>query len=103
MSARYPRMPHLPWSPGGTRDDRRLTSVEPLLRRPLVVIEKLVCSDWCLSRDSLFARSHSGPPSRPSFDYAKALHSRLRTRIDPGLSLFGEYCYAVHTLRYDAL
>src|SRR5207249_4992942 len=100
---KYPRMPHLPWSPGGTRDDRRLTSVEPLLHRPRIVSEKLDGSNICLTRDRLFARSHSGPPSHPSFDYAKALHSRLRARIDPDLSLFGEYCYAVHTIRYDAL
>ena len=55
-SEKYPRMAHLPWSPGGTRDDRRLTSVEPLLCRPLIVSEKLDGSNACFSRDSLFAR-----------------------------------------------
>lgn len=26
---KYPRTKHLPWSPGGTNDDKRMTDVEP--------------------------------------------------------------------------
>jgi hypothetical protein len=39
MSPKYPRTPHLPWSPGGTSDDRRLTDVSSLLNVGLVITE----------------------------------------------------------------
>ncbi len=44
-AAKYPRTPHLPWSPGGTRDDRRLASVSRLLDQELVITEKLDVPD----------------------------------------------------------
>jgi ATP-dependent RNA circularization protein (DNA/RNA ligase family) len=103
LSAKYPRMPHLPWSPGIVSDDRVIRDVQPLLRARLVISEKLDGSNVCFTRDAIFARSHSGPPIHPSFDYAKALHSQVRCQIQEGTSVFGEYCFAVHSIRYEAL
>ena len=37
MSDKYPRAPHLSWSPGDTKDDRKLSNVTPLLNRELVI------------------------------------------------------------------
>jgi hypothetical protein len=67
------------------------------------VTEKLDGSNLCMTHDAIYARSHNGPPAHPSFDYAKALHAQIRRRIKPGFSLFGEYCYAVHSISYTAL
>lgn len=103
MSAKYPRSFHLPWSPGGTRDDKRLASIDALIAEPVVITEKLDGSNLALTRDAVYARSHSGPPSHPSFAWAKALHARVGAQIDAGLTLFGEYCYAVHSITYEAL
>lgn len=66
MSAKYPRTPHLPWSPGGTRDDKRLTVLDQLYGRTLVFTEKLDGSNLCLTADAVYARSHSGAPRHPS-------------------------------------
>lgn len=103
MSDKYPRTPHLPWSPGGTNDDKRLASASHFLNKRVVLTEKLDGSNVCLTRDNVFARSHSGAPSHPSFDFLKSMHAQLRFRIDCGQSVFGEYCYAVHSITYDHL
>lgn len=103
MSAKYPRSFHLPWSPGGTRDDKRMASVAGLVGAEIVVTEKLDGSNMALTREAVFARSHSGPPSHPSFAWAKALQARVGGQIDPGVTLFGEYCYAVHSIVYEEL
>lgn len=34
---------------------------------------------------------------------AKQIHARVRGEISAGLSVFAEYCYAVHSIAYDAL
>ena len=103
MSAKYPRSFHLPWSPGGTRDDKRMASTEALCGVPIVITEKLDGSNMAMTRSAIYARSHSGPPTHPSFAWAKALHARVCGQIDDGLTIFGEYCYAVHSIAYDAL
>ncbi|MEP7120207.1 MAG: RNA ligase family protein [Byssovorax sp.] len=103
MSAKYPRSLHLPWSPGGTSDDKRMANVSSLLDVPIVITEKCDGSNLTYTRTSVFSRSHSGPPGHPSFDLAKATHARIAHELSMGLSLFCEYCYAVHSITYDAL
>src|SRR5262245_55730831 len=103
MSEKYPRTPHLPWSPGGTRDDRRLTDVEPLLGRELVLTEKMDGSNVCLEREHVFARSHTAEPRHPSFDALKAVHAALRWQIPSHWQLFGEWLWARHSITYDRL
>lgn len=100
---KFPRIPHLPWSPGGTADDRRLSSVPSLLGRPLVITEKLDGANVCLTREAVFARTHSGPPAHPAFDWLKARYAALRSQIPDDLSVFCEYTFAVHTIEYEAL
>jgi hypothetical protein len=103
VSAKYPRSFHLPWSPGGTSDDKRLADVSPLIGAELVITEKCDGSNLTYTRTNVFSRSHAGPPSHPSFDLAKATHARIGHQLSPGLSLFCEYCYAVHSIEYDCL
>ncbi len=103
MSTKYPRSFHLPWSPGGTSDDKRLRDVGRLVDTEVVITEKCDGSNLTYTRKSVFSRSHAGPPSHPSFDLAKATHARIAHMLPEGLSLFCEYCYAVHSIEYDAL
>jgi hypothetical protein len=103
VSAKYPRSFHLPWSPGGTSDDKRLSDVSALIGAPIVITEKCDGSNLTYTRKSVFSRSHSGPPSHPSFDLAKATHATISHLISQGLSIFCEYCYAVHSIAYMAL
>jgi hypothetical protein len=103
MSAKYPRSLHLPWSPGGTSDDKRLRGVDALVGVELIVTEKCDGSNLAYTRERVFSRSHSGPPAHASFDLAKATHGRVRHLLSAGLSVFCEYCFAVHSIVYDAL
>jgi hypothetical protein len=103
VSKKFPRISHLPWSPGGTRDDRRLLDVSGLLGATLVITEKLDGANICFCRDTVYARSHSGPVKHPAFDFLKAFHARIKTLLRPEESVFCEYCYAVHTIEYELL
>src|SRR5688572_10755415 len=103
MSAKYPRSFHLPWSPGGISDDKRMRSVSGLLGVELVITEKCDGSNLTYTRRQVFSRSHAGPPAHPSFALAKATHGALSHRISEGISVFCEYCYAVHSIQYTRL
>ena len=98
---KFPRIAHLPWSPGGTADDSRVVDVDPFLGRRVVVLEKLDGSNIMFSRDEFFARSHSGAPAHPAFSRTKAAHAALRHAIDSGVAVFLEDCSAVHSIRYS--
>jgi len=103
VSDKFPRIPHLPWSPGGTRDDRRMADVSGLLHTPVIVTEKLDGGNICLCRNAVYARSHRGPVTHPAFDYLKAAHAQIKPKIPDGISVFCEYLYAVHTIEYHHL
>ncbi len=103
MSEKYPRTPHLPWSPGVGKEDRRLTSVASFLYRDLVITEKADGSNVCLERAQVYARSHNDAPRHPSFDALKALHATLRGQIPETWQVFGEWLWARHSVAYDRL
>jgi len=108
MSKKFPRIPHLPWSPGGTRDDRRLD--ESLILKMfigvgnhIIITEKLDGSNLCLTSNDVFSRSHSGSPIHSSFDLAKKMHAEVAHNIPDRIDVFGEWCFAIHSIEYDRL
>jgi len=103
MSPKYPRTPHLPWSPGGTSDDRRLTDVSTLLNVGLIITEKMDGSNVCLEAGACFARSHAASPKHPSFDAFKAFHAGIAHLIPENFQVFGEWLYALHSIKYTSL
>jgi len=103
MSPKYPRTFHLPYSPGGTSDDRRLTDTRSLIGRPLVITEKMDGSNVSMERQGCFARSHASAPNHPSFDAFKASHAAVKHLIPEGVQVFGEWLYALHSIGYQAL
>ena len=103
QSKKYNRTFHLPWSAGCTNDDKIAKSVDSLIGVPIIITEKMDGSNVSLERDGCFARTHAGPPTHPSFDQLKALHASLRLTIPQNFQLFGEWCYAKHSIEYTAL
>ena len=103
MSPKYPRTSHLPWSPGGTSDDRRMASVASLLGTPVIITEKMDGSNVCIEADGCYARSHAAAPNHPSFDAFKAFYAGVRNLLPGGLQVFGEWLYAKHSISYQAL
>jgi hypothetical protein len=103
ISPKYNRTFHLPWSPGATNDDKIAASVDSLINTPIVITEKMDGSNTSLETGGCFARTHSGPPTHPSFDALKSLHASLKYKIPEQIQLFGEWCYALHSISYEEL
>lgn len=93
----------MPWSPGATNDDKIANDVSRLINQPIVITEKMDGSNTSIEPGGCFARTHSGPPSHPSFDGLKALHASIGYEIPTGMQFFGEWCFALHSIAYDAL
>lgn len=100
---KYPRTLHFEWSQGATDDDKISYDVSSLIGVPIVITEKIDGSNTCLECNSCFARTHSGPPAHPSFDGFKALHAEIKWRIPRNTQIFGEWVYAVHSIKYNTL
>ncbi|BDP42606.1 2'-5' RNA ligase [Deinococcus aetherius] len=104
MSSRvkYPRTPHLPWSPGASDDDTRMADVQAFEGHEVVVSEKLDGENTTLYRDGLHARSLD-PRPHPSRDWVKGLQGRIGYLLPGGWRACGENLYARHSLAYENL
>ena len=102
MRTKYPSTPHLPWSPGLQKGDRRIAHLHDLVGREIVVTEKLDGENTTLYRDDLHARSLDTLP-HPSRTWVKALRGSFGHEIPEGWRLCGENVYAEHSLHYDDL
>lgn len=103
MSEKFPRTYHLPWSPGDTSDDKKLSSVSELLNVPIVITEKLDGGNSCLTPENIFARSHNQTSTHPSFDLLKLTHATIKFQILEKEKIFGENCRVVHSITYTKL
>lgn len=102
MRTHYPRTPHLPWSPGATSDDVRLTDLAGLTGAQVVVTEKLDGENTTLYADGLHARSLDSA-HHPSRGRVKALQGRIGPRIPAGRRICGENVFARHSIPYEDL
>ncbi|MEU6800808.1 RNA ligase family protein [Streptomyces neyagawaensis] len=102
MRTHYPRTRHLPWSPGATADDLRVTDLSGLRGREVVVTEKLDGENTTLYADGLHARSLDSA-HHPSRTWVKALQARVGPYIPEGWRVCGENMFARHSLPYEDL
>lgn len=114
---RFPHTPHLAWLGSGTpRDDKLLTpdEADALLSGEVVVEEKVdganlgfsVSDDGDLraqNRGSYLDRDTAHPQFRPLWAWLASRRERLVDALWPDLYLFGEWCFAVHSIRYARL
>ncbi len=99
---KYPRTPHLPWSPGGTSDDAYLVDVSHFEGKEIVVTEKMDGENTSMYRDLIHARSPDGR-HHPSRDWVKALHATIANEIPKNWKICGENVYAKHSIPYTNL
>ncbi len=99
---KYPRTPHLPWSPGFTDDDIRSCATDHFVGKEVVVTEKMDGENTTLYRDYLHARSIEGR-HHPSRDWLKRQHAAFQHEIPAGWRLCGENLYARHSIAYRDL
>ncbi|HXO26091.1 MAG TPA: RNA ligase family protein [Thermoanaerobaculia bacterium] len=99
---KYPRTPHLPWSPGASPDDLLLDSLDCFSGREVVITEKLDGENTTLYPEGLHARSIDSR-HHPSRDWVKSLHGSIRHLIPAGFRVCGENLYARHSIAYEGL
>lgn len=99
---KYPRTPHLPWSPGGTDDDRRLADCSHFEGKKVVITEKMDGENTTLYSFGLHARSLNSA-DHPSRTWVKGLHGQIAHEIPEGWRICGENLYAKHSIHYTNL
>jgi ATP-dependent RNA circularization protein (DNA/RNA ligase family) len=114
---RFPHTPHLAWlGRGHPRDDKVLAADElaALLAGEVVVEEKVdganvgisVSSDGDVvvqNRGGYLTRSHAHEQFRPLWPLLDRDRDVLFDALGENLMLFGEWCYACHSVPYDRL
>jgi len=99
---KYPRTPHLPFSPGAEKDDVLLLDTKHFEGHEVVVTEKMDGENHTLYHNCLHARSlDSG--YHWSRERLKAFHSEIAHLIPEGFRICGENMVAKHSIKYDDL
>ena len=99
---KYPRTPHLPWSPGASPDDVSLSDVSRFEGVEVVVTEKMDGENTSIYSDGTHARSLDSR-HHPSRAWVKQLQARIGHQLPEGWRVCGENLYARHSIAYDAL
>ena len=99
---KYPRTPHLSFSPGVGGDDIKLNSDRIFANCEVVITEKLDGENTTLYPDCRHARSLDSR-HHPSRAWVKALQASIANDIPSGWRICGENLYARHAIAYDNL
>lgn len=99
---RYPRTFVLPWSEHCGEGDVRLSNLQPLHGRQIVVTEKMDGENISLYRDYFHSRGLE-TAEHSSREWLKAFWQSIRELIPPGWRVCGEYLFARHTISYSNL
>jgi len=99
---KYPRTPHLPWSPGASGDDISVKSLSELDGCEVLVTEKMDGENTSLYQDHIHARSLDSR-HHPSRDWVKQWHATMAHAIPQGWRVCGENLFAQHSIAYDNL
>jgi ATP-dependent RNA circularization protein (DNA/RNA ligase family) len=114
---RFPHTPHLAWlGDAKPRDDKVLSESErrDFLKHELIVEEKVDGGNLGLSvsdngevraqnRGGYLTPSSVHPQFKTLFSWVARRRDALVEALYPDLILFGEWCYAVHSIRYTRL
>lgn len=114
---RFPHTPHLAWlGPGSPRDDKVLSwgDANALLAGEVVIEEKVDGANIGFSvgpegelrvqnRGSYLDREHLHPQFRSLRPWLPVREQALVEALGDDLMLFGEWCFAVHSVEYDQL
>ena len=102
--SKYPRTYHLYFSPGTTSDDRIADSVETLLKKEIVITEKLDGSNTAMIDQGVFGRSHAVFTRNPWDREVRQLHKlSVEDELGDGVFLFGENMEGIHSIEYSNL
>lgn len=114
---RFPHTSHLAWlGAGQPRDDKVLAAdeLDALLSGDVVIEEKVDGANLGFStgkggevrvqnRGQYLDRAHAHAQFRPLWSWIASRETTLAEALYPDLILFGEWCFAVHSVAYDRL
>lgn len=101
---KYPRIYHIPGSPGTSSDDRIMTTAQwnVLANVTVIATEKMDGENTTMTREHIHARSEDSL-DHPSRHYVKALWGAVRHTIPLGWRVVGENLFARHSIAYNDL
>ncbi len=102
MFYKYPRTPHLPWSPGKSNDDRVLSDTNHFNNKELVASIKLDGENTSIYSTHIHARS-TDSKDHGSRHWVKAFSHSIKHLIPDGWRICGENLYAKHSIYYEDL
>lgn len=99
---KYPRTPHLPWSPGVSDDDRVLKDIFPFVGKRVIVTKKMDGENTTMYFDHVHARSLD---SRGGIDrdWVMQFWSTIARDIPENWRICGENLWATHSIHYTDL
>lgn len=102
MYFKYPRTPHLPWSPGATSDDVVQIDTRMYADKHVTISQKMDGENCNMYSDHIHARSIDSS-NHESRTWVKQLHSDIKHNIPKGWRICGENLFAKHAIHYDSL
>jgi len=108
-NTKYPRTYHLPWSPGATKDDKKLSGnwFSYFKWKEIVITAKLDGENTAMTHYDVYARSHGAPTRSPwslnLWDPNGGLFWNLKQYIGYDETIYGENLYGEHSIHYDKL
>lgn len=101
---KYPRTPHLPWSPGYSKEDINWKNDDHMQGIEVVVTLKMDGENTTLYQDGMHARSIAEDAKyHVSRTWIKNLHGQIAHEIPEGYRICGENLYAKHSIGYEDL
>ena len=99
---KYPRTPHLPFSPGATSDDKMLDNMDHFIGKQVVVTEKMDGENTTIYKNYYHARSLDSA-HKSYHSWLLGFIPTIQYKIYPNTRICGEYLYAKHSIGYDNL
>ena len=106
---KYPRTYHLPYSPGATKDDKKLQDdwFKYYIGQEIIITAKLDGENIHMNQKDCYARSDGAPTrspwSRNIWDPQEGLYWRIKQYIGNNETIFGENLYGEHSIHYNKL
>lgn len=105
---KYPRTYHVPWSPGTTSDDKKLSGdwFENYKGKEVVITEKLDGENNAINHYDVFARSHGAPTRSPwtrNIWDKDGLLWQIKEKIAENEVVYGENLFGEHSIKYNKL
>lgn len=100
---KFPRIPHLPWSPGATSDDKMLTDVSCFEGQEIVVMDKMDGENTTVYPDGYCHARSTDSAHHPSRSWMKSFVPTFAHQIPEGHRICGENLFAYHSVYYHNL